>query len=58
MFTLTITLGNDAMQTPEDVAAALETIAVQLRTGIDTKVILDANGNKIGTWTFDPTETE
>lgn len=55
-FRLTITLGNDAMRTSQDVADALQ----QVRTKIsgypsyfesDTSgTIKDANGNTVGTW--------
>jgi len=59
-FTLTITLGNDAMQTGADVAQALRAAAERLedRYGFDYidewtglgAFIYDANGNKVGRW--------
>jgi len=59
-FILKITLGNEAMQTREDVGAALELVGRQLtHTGGEFAVpsglfppylIRDANGNKVGTW--------
>ena len=53
-FTLEIELGNDAMQSPYDVAKALQVIAEDLRRNgfadEGTGVIRDANGNRVGTW--------
>lgn len=53
-FTLRIKLGNDAMQTPEDVAANLRAVANRLNWGADLQSgeILDYNGNKVGEWGF------
>ena len=50
-----ITLGNDAMTTGDDLALALELIGYKLRsygfvTPIEPQVILDSNGNRVGTW--------
>lgn len=50
--TLIITLGNDAMQTGEDVAAALRTVAAKMETagtGANGR-IRDTNGNTVGGW--------
>lgn len=51
-FTLTLRLGNDAMQTPEDIATALRRLAGLLdEYGFDCgQSILDQNGNKVGEW--------
>ena len=52
-FTLTITLGNDAMQLPEDVADALRRVADKLPTSFaaaDEGIIRDLNGNNVGDW--------
>jgi hypothetical protein len=63
-FKLTITLGNDAMQTTEDVANALRGLAdhvagigeyVDYATGalswhLDAGSVRDENGNTVGTW--------
>jgi len=51
MFTLTITLGNDVMQTREDIARALDRVAgaVEFVT-LDSMSIFDANGNRVGEW--------
>lgn len=56
-FMLAITLGNDAMQTGEDVADALRAVAAQLEQhGTITEDdavqvgIRDLNGNSVGTW--------
>lgn len=55
LFTLSIELGNEAMQTPEDVARALR----QLAGGFDTwhcwpdplnEGVVDTNGNGVGRW--------
>jgi len=50
-FTLTINMGNDAMQTPEDVAEALRDAARDIETG-GKEFIYDINGNKVGLWVF------
>jgi len=61
-FTLTITLGNDAMQTSADLAAALVAVereilnsdavevAGQAQVRSRAGVIRDANGNTVGEW--------
>lgn len=57
-FTLEIELGNDAMQTPEDVREALLSIARDYNTltaltafGMDDSgSIRDINGNRVGHW--------
>ena len=50
-FDLHIDLGNDAMQTGEDVAEALRRIATKLeRSGHESGLVMDLNGNKVGTW--------
>lgn len=63
VFTLKIELGNDAMQTGEDVALALEQVALNLTRRIGSLnlerdkrehnvpgLIKDANGNTVGKW--------
>lgn len=54
-FRLEIALGNDAMRTPEDIAAALSQAAATLNKWSDfhhAGQIIDANGNQVGTyWT-------
>ena len=60
-FTLSITLGNDAMQTGEDLAAALHSVANKLTALGDDPIddledfdafgrVMDANGNGVGRW--------
>lgn len=52
-FTFEITLGNDAMKDPADVAESLERVAQTLRDygfECEASTILDANGNRVGTW--------
>lgn len=51
-FKLTIRLGNDAMQTREDVAEALVRVAEKLRAGLETTTIRDLNGNTVGEWSY------
>ena len=46
---LTLDLGNDAMQTPEEIADALHTVADSVLTH-ERGVILDLNGNAVGVW--------
>ena len=57
-FTLDIQMGNDAMQTYADIAAAVQRIfsdfARQHKNVEDNAGrIYDANGNKVGTWSID-----
>lgn len=58
-FKLTIRLGNDAMCSSEDVAAALRKLADKLGHWgrfdglIIGSVIMDDNGNKVGNWSVD-----
>jgi hypothetical protein len=55
-FTLEIELGNDAMQTNDDIAKSLQTLAHRLsqmhRDPVDGDKwnIRDANGNTVGKW--------
>ena len=53
-FSLKIKLGNEAMQTPEDVAAALRSVAQAVdRVGVSSGeygTIRDLNGNTVGSW--------
>jgi DUF917 family protein len=51
-FTLTIELGNDAMQTPQDVADALEDVADRMMGALEFfhGKIMDENGNTVGTF--------
>jgi hypothetical protein len=63
-FTLTLKLGNEAMNTALDVAEALRKAAHQLNTELGpTEItdiqdgfghaIMDLNGNNVGSWQFD-----
>lgn len=53
-FSLKITMGNDAMLTPEDVAAALRAVAKRLEDGNGQGGnIRDLNGNTVGNFSFD-----
>lgn len=56
-FVLTIELGNDAMQTKDDIAAVLTETAARIpraivgRIGVgDSAFIRDINGNRVGNW--------
>lgn len=49
-FTLSIDLGNEAMQTGEDVATALKAVASKLAHGEDSGRVRDENGNTVGEW--------
>jgi hypothetical protein len=50
-FTIKIEMGNDAMQSPEDVADVLTTQVVPLlEQGFTNGRVHDANGNTVGTW--------
>lgn len=54
-FTLKINLGNAAMDTPADVARALDELAFDLKrngfVGVgECALIRDVNGNKVGMW--------
>lgn len=57
-FTLNIDLGNDEMQNPQHVAAALRELANKLDQ-LDTSTtqagakILDDNGNDVGKWEYE-----
>ena len=54
-FKLFIELGNEAMQTPQDVAERLRGIAATLdedHSGYPEGLIRDANGNTVGEYVF------
>ena len=52
-FALTIELGNDAMQTPEDVEEALRRCVLhRLATGYRQGKVTDLNGNTVGSYNF------
>ena len=51
-FQLTILLGNDAVQTADDVAGLLEKTAKRIRQGSDYGKIMDINGNSVGQFEF------
>jgi hypothetical protein len=53
-FHFTITLGNDAMQTTEEVVDALKWCAKRITGGKDYGDILDINGNTVGYFEFTP----
>ncbi len=58
MFTLTITLGNDAMQTLGDVADALARVSRYVEAHAwdiipgESRGIFDENGNRVGEWSM------
>jgi hypothetical protein len=47
-FTFELTLGNDTMKTPNDVARALVRIARVVEMGVRSGGIADDNGNAVG----------
>jgi len=49
-FKIWITLGNEAMQTGDDIARALRDVAAKLEGGEIEGTIRDENGNKVGTF--------
>ena len=49
-FTLTITLGNEAMQEANDIAWTLRKVAFELENDPDHNRIRDINGNTVGEW--------
>lgn len=56
-FKIKIEMGNDAMQTPRELAQALREVAAEIE-GIDlretkSRRISDDNGNTVGKWSFD-----
>lgn len=55
-FRLEITMGNDAMDSPADVAAALRVIADQLDADPwkHPRTVRDLNGNTVGAWDVVP----
>lgn len=48
-----IELGNDAMRTPFQIAIALAGIAAMLNAGRTDGVVVDKNGNSVGTWAIE-----
>jgi hypothetical protein len=50
-FELHIQLGNEAMRTPQDVAAKLRSVADNVESGREDGAILDLNGNTVGRFT-------
>jgi hypothetical protein len=56
LFTLTIDMGNDAMNEAYDVAAKLIEVGQAIRRDYfgegHTESILDDNGNRVGSWKF------
>lgn len=55
-FELRVDLGNDAMQTPNDVAALLRDAADKLEAGTDSVhgSLKDENGNRVGQFVLRP----
>lgn len=51
-FTLTIHLGNAAMQNAEDVAFVLRRVACELEAGSQENTVKDYNGNRVGVYGF------
>ena len=51
-FKIKISMGNDAMQTSDDVVTALKQVIKKLESGRDGGNILDENGNNVGNFDF------
>lgn len=51
-FTLDIQMSNDATQNGEDIAEILVRIARDVEQQSEGRVILDANGERVGTWGY------
>lgn len=51
--TISIELGNDAMQTPAQAADALRTVADRIENNTLSGVVVDDNGNTVGHWNFE-----
>jgi hypothetical protein len=49
-FELYINMGNDGMQSLDDIAEALKSVQSQLRQGKEAGKIYDSNGNSIGSY--------
>lgn len=49
-FEMRIELGNAAMQTPPELADAIEGVAERVRDGVVEGKIRDLNGNTVGSW--------
>ena len=49
-FTVDIELGNAAMDSHEDICDALAEIQKKLASGEFEGVVIDGNGNTVGTW--------
>ncbi len=52
-FILDITMGNDAMQSGDDVRNALEDVGHKLNLDQEAGIIRDINGNTVGEWRFE-----
>lgn len=62
-FKLSITMGEDSMQEPGDLAAALRELATKIEALAPRETsarggILDDNGTSCGSWTFENTSEE
>lgn len=56
-FLMKVELGNDAMQTPDHLADALELVAVQVRNRMGYPMpVFDVNGNSCGFWEAVPSD--
>ena len=48
--TVLMGMGNEAMQTAEEVAAALRKVADRIENGARSGLVMDENGNSVGSW--------
>lgn len=51
-FNLKIILGNDAMNSPDDIATALADVAARMERGQENGTVMDLNGNTVGRFGF------
>jgi hypothetical protein len=56
-FSVMISLGNEAMSTPQDVARSLQEVVNRLKRNdadeeYDSGRLYDVNGNSVGQWTY------
>jgi len=57
MFCLTINIGNEAMQSADDIADALDAAAMHVRERREYPcMIKDVNGNNVGIWQINTIE--
>jgi hypothetical protein len=51
-FSLSIKMGNETMQSEDDISKALFQVAQKIKTGFAFGIIMDLNGNKVGEYSI------